>query len=320
MNVLALQLVSLMALAGPAWSFDTAKDIDKVDQVKSRVADLEKSLSLTINKENPPYQLTDIANEPVCAIKIASCRTVYFRDMNWLDALGKVSISAQASVDADIETRHDGGTSLPDKVITKTSTMLTSTTTKGWKVGLKLAPPGPVGGVVGGDVSGEYSEQYAEAKATTIERSVEKACPPNHRCTIQTLTYTATMPGSCLSYPLMDCGGAIDPCGTFGKTPVAGRYPTTDMMKGLFDPCSQFTDYANRECNRNLNETKPCEISLPILNASGQPYSHMVLTQEPLDSAPARRARGSIAARQQSNSTEAGAPPPDLVVEFLDPM
>ncbi|KAJ4152870.1 hypothetical protein LMH87_009390 [Akanthomyces muscarius] len=318
--MLTLQLVSLMVLAGPVWSFDTAKDIATVEKVKSRVADLQKSLSLTVNKENPPYQFTDIANEPVCPTKITSCKTVYFRDMNWLDALGKVSISAQANVDADIETRHDGGAAQPDKVTTKTSTMLTSTTTKGWKVGLKLTPPGPVGGLIGGDVSGEYSEQYADAKATTVERSVEKPCPPGHRCTIQTITYQATMPGNCLSYPIIDCGGGIDPCGTFGQTPVASKYPTTDVMGAFFGPCQQFTDFANRECNRDLKATKPCEITLPILDASGKPYSHMITTQEKLDPVAARRAGGRLIVRQQGNSTEAGEPPADLIVEFLDPI
>lgn len=317
--MLALQLVSLMVLAGPVWSFDTAKDIATVDKVKGRVRDLQNSLSLTINEKNPPYQIIGLTSEPVCAIKITSCKDVYFRRIQWLAALGKINITAQANVDADIETRHDGGALQPDKVTTKTSTMLTSTTTKGWKVGLKLSAGSAVSKTLGGDVSGEYSEQYAEATATTVERSVEKPCPPGNRCTIQTITYSATMPGDCLSYPMIDCGGGIDACGTFGQTPVASKYPTTDMMDALFVPCQQFMDFADRECSRDLKATEKCDITLPILDASGKPYAHMITTQEKLDPVAVRRTRGSVIVRQQGTS-EDGEPPADLIVEFLDPL
>ncbi|KAK8147337.1 hypothetical protein G3M48_001789 [Beauveria asiatica] len=313
-----VQLIVFTVLTGRVWSFDTAKDIVTVDQVKSRVADLQRSLSLTVNNANPPWTTADLDNEPVCAGKITSCTTVYFRNMKWLEGVGDVTITAHANVDADLETRHEGGTPQPDKVTTKTSTMLTGTTTKGWKVGLKLSPAKPIASLIGGDISGEYSEQYAEAKATTTERSVEKFCPPNHRCTIQTITYQATLPGNCLSYPMIDCGGGIDPCGTFSKTPIASKYPTSDVMDSFFQPCQQFLDFANKECNRDFKKTEKCEITVPILNASGQPYSHMITTQESLDKAPARRADKGLRVRRQDKAADVGEPPADLVVEFLE--
>ncbi|ATY67168.1 hypothetical protein A9K55_000012 [Cordyceps militaris] len=314
--MVAMRSTVFFALAGSVWSWDTSKDIASAKQVQSRVADLQASLSLSVNKENPPYQSADIANEPACPSMITSCKTMYFRNMNWLDSVGKIIITASAHIDGDLETRHTGGTPMADKVTTKTSTMDTTSTTKGWKVGLKLGGSNAAAGLAG-DVSGEYSEQYTNAKQTTIERSVEKSCPPDHRCTIQTITYQAKMPGNCFSHPIIDCGGGYDVCGSFAKTPVASRYPTTDVKDFTFKPCDQMLDFGTRQCSRDFTKTAPCEISVPILNSAGQPYSHMITTQEKLTNVAARD-EGKAARRNQVTTREVVTPPADLIVEFLD--
>ncbi|OAA55084.1 hypothetical protein ISF_08005 [Cordyceps fumosorosea ARSEF 2679] len=314
--MVAIRSTTLFVFVGSVWSWDTSKDITSAQQVQSRVDDLQRALDIHVNKENPPYQFADITNEPVCPSMITSCKTVYFRNVSWLESIGNATIRATANVDADLETRHDGGTHMADKVTTKTSTMLTSTTTKGWKVGLKLSPATSILGL-NGDVSGEYNEQYAEAKATTVERSVEKSCPPNMRCTIQTITYEAKMPGNCFVYPIIDCGGGYDACGTFSTTPIAEKYPVTDILDTFFGPCAQFSDFGNKECQRDLTKTTPCEITVPILDNAGKPYSHMITTQEKLQNVAARDTKKSLVGLQE-DPKDAGQPPVDLVVEFVD--
>ncbi|OAA35029.1 hypothetical protein BBO_08974 [Beauveria brongniartii RCEF 3172] len=316
--MVAAQSTILFALAGSVLSWDTSKDIVSAKQIQSRVADLQASLALTVNKANPPYQTVDIANEPACFNMVTSCSTVYFRNMNWLDTLGEVKIRAHAHLDADVETRHSGGAPMADKVTTKTSTMDTTSTTKGWKVGLKLSGTHKASGL-GGDVSGEYNEQYTTSQQTTIERSVEKSCPPEHRCTIQTITYEAVMPGNCFTHPVIDCGGGYDPCNSLSKTPVASRYPTTPLKDLTYKPCDQFLDFGEKRCNpQALEKTAPCEISVPILDSAGKPYSHMITTEEKLTGGVGDAEKASRVKRHQVATREAPTPPADIVVEFID--
>ncbi|RDA83802.1 hypothetical protein CP532_4610 [Ophiocordyceps camponoti-leonardi (nom. inval.)] len=261
--------------------------------IKAYLKKLGKHFSLRLSEDKLPYSDREGISEPVCPWKFSSCSTVYFYKRFKLIRVDKVDFSAVSNIEASLTTAYDPNDKryiYPAKVTITESTAVTESTTKGWKVSLKLdgAVSGdPTGSFASGGaaVTSEYGEEYTSTTTTTRSVSIEAPCEAGKYCTIQTLTYQAHLRGKCRIEPIINCGGEEDACLKFEKTTdnsYHGYGVPQKVWKWQDGPCRQWRAYSRKNCRQGHYSVVDCTVSTPVLNRIGKPYSFTVITKKDL--------------------------------------
>lgn len=259
--------------------------------VQERVKELQEDINMQINSQKPPTSLVWSFSEDTCSPMWGSCNPVYFSGDNQMVKADKIIISARTHFDADVDTPFTSENDKHfDKVTVKTSKAQTDSVTKGWKVSLKLSgdktfsdPKSPLAKLTR-ELAVEYGEQYTSSTTVTREVTHEKSCPPGHRCTIQTLTFHATISGTCRVVPYTNCGGRREACrGTDKDIPDTFTFPNQGFKMWEEQTCSQFGDYARKHCSKGRYEMVDCEVYAPIVDPEGKPRTSVVFTQDKLE-------------------------------------
>ncbi|RCI14285.1 hypothetical protein L249_6132 [Ophiocordyceps polyrhachis-furcata BCC 54312] len=295
--MMTILLLLFHALAVQAARPNDLSNLGNHPDIKAHLRGLGEHFSLRLSEDNLPYQDRDSISEPVCPHKIFSCSTVYFYQRYKMIRVDNITFSAISNIEASLITPydpHDERYKFPAKISTTVSRAVTSSTTKGWKVSLKLGgglsgDPTQSFASGGADLSGEYSEQYTSTTTTTRSVGVEAPCEAGKLCTIQTLTYLAHLEGRCRVEPIINCGGEEDACHKFEtKTvnlhPDLQKGPPLKISKWRDGPCRQWTDYSRRHCRRNRYLEVKCKVSTPVLNRIEEPYTSTVITKKDLPS------------------------------------
>lgn len=255
-------------------------------KVWDRSKEIQKNLELSVDIASRPYESVSLGSEATCGVEITKCNPVYFsKDRRVLRATD-IQVFPQSNVDGDWTAISDRPPQGPfDNFAITESKAKTVSTTKGWKIGFKLVGEKSFTdlsktalGKIAGEISGEYGEQYTSGETFTRAVTRTKQCPPGHHCTLQTISYYAEFTGVCQVVPIINCGGRKDACLLFRLPLPDGKFSSHSIRAS----CPQFTNYSDRHCPVTGYREEPCKVKTQVLDYKGEPYTHMVSTEDPL--------------------------------------
>ncbi|KYK60850.1 hypothetical protein DCS_01988 [Drechmeria coniospora] len=272
---------------------------------------------LHLSETSLPFQDELIITESTCWHRrsLFTCTETTFFNRTQLVHISGTTFHAIRHQDQGFSAHYEPSNvhKVPSKIVSKQSTAVMKSTTRGWKIGLKMSHNAKVGQSISltGEGTYELHEQSTQQKTVTTEVSVEHACPDGYRCTIETLSFYASVRGTCRVQPTTHCAdktrGEQDACLGFNKINKINlacydSNPAADELthgarsnepifgadgKPLQVPewddcsdCDQFHSFARRHCHgRDRHPEEQCEISVPVVKANGMPYTHIIFTR-----------------------------------------
>ncbi|KYK60849.1 hypothetical protein DCS_01987 [Drechmeria coniospora] len=280
--------------------------------------------AIFLSEENIPSQDVEITSEPTCwrHWSIFSCTYTSFLNRTQLTNLTSATYGAIRHEDQAFsvyeQPNNSSGPRMPARIVSKQSTAVMRSVTKGWKVGLKLSQNHKIMGpsaVLTGEGTYEYSKQSTQQRTVTREVSVEHTCPEGFHCTIETLTFYAMISGTCRVHPTMKCmskgGDERDACLGFRKVSKLSmdcdgdlaamemQWGTRETGEAVWDEngnliqvfewddcneCEQTLDFSRTHCGgRDRYVELPCTITMPVLKDNAMPHTHIIFTRTPIE-------------------------------------
>lgn len=258
--------------------------------------DYQQKLELQINSQDPPYRETEYyRKESSCFSKWFTCQTTAFGTRYRLSKMSNSSVSPVFHRNTPLVMLGDG--SIQDKE--SKSTAVTESTTKGWKISLKLYKSN-VARTMGAEVQAQYGEHYTKATTVTSQQAYTLRCPACHSCAMYTMTVMATIGGTCDAQQRVLCSWADqDICQDFefkcqkpemyrhrlsvvkrdGDCPERG---STKIYQWQTWGCGQYRDFARQNCGSGSYEQASCSIRAPVIKANGEPASAVIGISRPI--------------------------------------
>ncbi|KAK2594032.1 hypothetical protein QQS21_008251 [Conoideocrella luteorostrata] len=260
-------IISLLTLAAHPCQGD--EQPFKQSQVDRIVKSLETQL-LNINSKSLPYYDSSSRREATCIQNMYKCPTTRFWSRHFLTIARKATIKQIRHADA---TFANDGSEKADLKSSKSTARLSSTT-KGWQIAAKIGTGSPSS--VAGDVSGQFKYEWTESNTKTETVEYTGRCPAGKTCTIETITFQATIEGYCMEAPLLYCGWDIDL--TAQNVCVA-----QGEVNSLQDTCGQYKSYiekARKEICPSSSARKRCQVDVPVLDASNEVFRVVAMTEK----------------------------------------
>ena len=263
--------------------------------------------------------------EKPCLSKSFTCSEVSFGNRPRLSKVTGSSLSPVFYWNKHIATIGMGST----HYTLSNATALTDSTTRGWKVALKLFK-GNAERTLSAEFQAEYSEQYTKAKATTLQESQSIKCPADSSCDLYTMTVMVTTTGVCDNQKRVQCGSQdVDICQDFqfrcegpdifrrDASHAAKRCPRGHNKK--FDwqtwSCSQYRDFAWKHCKRGKYKKAPCSITLPLLKADGSPANSVIGVFKSI-----KKTESSEVVKRQHRKDDQRRPDEEVTITIIKPL